>query len=275
VAGHQIVDGGQGSDHSPGDGRVAGLATVGVDPHDVVREIRQSPHLVTEQGGVAPFPPVGANDHRCAAGDAPLSPPVKKGLQRLPQPGPAAPVRYRGFRRPQRQARVAKAKLAGDPGQPGADREDLGRPGGHPDSRVGEPDQPLGVGRHRAADVEQEDEPAVLEPPALAREVTRLAPVAQHRAHGPGDVGALPSARDVAGGAAAGHPRSQHRDHPVHLVAFPAGELGQVTVPEHVSVGRRDRQHVTVGSVVRAGLGAAVGRHRPRGPGVGGLVAQR
>jgi hypothetical protein len=96
---------------------------------------------------------------------------------------------------------------------------------------MGEPGQPLGVGRHRAADVEQEDEPAVLEPPSLARQITRLSPVAQHRANRPGDVGAVSAARYVAGGTAPGHQRAQHRDHAVHLVAFPAGQLGHVTVP--------------------------------------------
>jgi hypothetical protein len=74
VAGDQIIDGGQGSDHPAGDGRIAGLAAVGVDPHDVMGQIRQPPHLVTKEGGIAPFPPVRGDDHRCAAGDAPLSP---------------------------------------------------------------------------------------------------------------------------------------------------------------------------------------------------------
>ena len=90
-------------------------------------------HLRAEQARVAALPAVGRDHHDRAAGRAALPPAVQELPQQLAQPGAAAPVRDRGGDGGQRRRPGPRlAQLAGDPGQPGAEREHLGagRPGG-------------------------------------------------------------------------------------------------------------------------------------------------
>ena len=92
-----------------------------------VRQPPQPRHLLGEQVGAAALPAVAAHDDDRPARRAALSPPVEERLEHLAQPGAARPVRDRRAARGQRLVGVALPHLAGDPGQPRADREHLGR----------------------------------------------------------------------------------------------------------------------------------------------------
>src|SRR5829696_14851 len=148
VAGEQPVEVGQRGEDARLDRLVAGAPGMRVEPEDAVGEPRQPPQLLTEQRGVAALPAVRTHHHDRPPRHAPLAPAVQEDLDGLTQPGAARPVRHRARRRGQRLLRVALPQLPADPGEPGADREHLGRhPTGH---RVGEPQQRIGVRAHRA-----------------------------------------------------------------------------------------------------------------------------
>jgi len=115
---------------------------------------------------------------------------------------------------------------------------------------VSEAQQRVGVGRHRAADVEQEHQAARLVTSVVVHQASRLAAVAQHGAHGSADVDALPTAGATAQGAPAPHPGRQQGDHPVDLVALEAVQGGDVAVAQHLGGGGRNRQRVVPGGHV-------------------------
>ena len=97
------------------------------------------------------------DDDDGAAGGAALAPAVEERLEHLAEPGAAATSRGSAAPRGgQRPVGVAQPHLAGHPGQPGADREHLGRgrPGAH--RGVREAQERVGVGAHRPRDVDQQ-----------------------------------------------------------------------------------------------------------------------
>ena len=181
----EVVNVRQRRHHSGGHRCVAGLPAVRVDPDHAVRQPVQPLHLATEQVGVAPLPAVRRDDDDGTAGDAALAPPVEEGLEQLAEPGAAAPVGHRCRRPPAAPPSGSRSlHLAGDAGQPGADREDLG-PGSPPRRGVREPQVGVGVGLHRPADVDDQHEPARPHAALPVLEPHRFAAATQHRAHGP------------------------------------------------------------------------------------------
>src|SRR4051794_2921821 len=85
---YQGVNERQGRDDSALHRRIPGFALVRVDPHDLVGEPVQAPHLLTEVHAVAAFPAVAEDDDHGSTGDAALAPAVKERLESLAEPGP-------------------------------------------------------------------------------------------------------------------------------------------------------------------------------------------
>ncbi len=221
-------------------------------------------HLLTEQAASPRSQPSLAIDHDRAPGHAALAPDVEEGPQRVAEAGAAAPVRDGVAGGAQRQAGVAQPQLPGHPGEPGAEGEHLGRGGRRADGRMAEAQQRVGVGRHRPAHVEQQDEPARLLPAPGPAQRAGLAAVLEQLPDGAPHVHPVGAARAAAQRAAGADPRGEQRDQSVHLLAFLAGQLGEVAVAQDLGLARGGAQHVVVGLVL---AGAGVARARARRPG--------
>ncbi len=114
---------------------------------------------------------------------------------------------------------------------------------------VREPQQPVGVGDHRAADVEQQHEPPRFRALLGPLERGQLAAVGAASGARCGTGRCRRAARAAAAGAAVRHPRREQRDHPGDLLALGVGERGEVVVAQLLAV---------------AGRSAAARRHRRR-----------
>lgn len=112
--------------------------------------------MITEQGGITTFPAVaGDDDHRTAPRTS-TSPSTDEGLDYLAQPGAARPIGHDAPRRSYRHFGLANPQGWGDPGQSGAEGEDLDLSGEGGDHPMSEPEQGVGVRLHGPGNVEQE-----------------------------------------------------------------------------------------------------------------------
>ena len=170
MPGHHRVEMGQAGQDAGLDRSVPRLASMRVGPDDRVREQPELPQLVAEEAASPRSQPslaittiaLRANPRRphrlrkAAITSPSRVPPDQSGTSR-----PAAASASSGCRRRERR---------GDPGEPGADREDLDLAGQRPHDPVGQPEQGVGVGLHRAGDVDQQhDPPGAYAGPAAAQ----------------------------------------------------------------------------------------------------------
>ena len=121
----------------------------------------------------------------------------------------------------QRRVRIAMAQRPGHPGQPGADREHLGRRRPAPHRGVPEAQQRVGVRRHRPGHVEQQHEPCAAS--AAAGAGAAAGPARRRRAASAAPSGAASTSPAARRPAAAGPRRGadgEHRDHPPDVVAL-------------------------------------------------------
>ena len=235
VALDEAVDERQGGRHAPGQRRVAGRDLQRVDPDDAVGDAVQALHRLGEVVRIAAVPAVGEDHDDGAAGHAAHAPLLVEAAQPVAEPGAARPVDDPLGRLAERHVGVARAELAGDAGEAGAEGERLDPPAPG-DGCLDEPQQRPGVRLHRAADVEQQHEAAVARrrPPEVA--VDRLALGAQRGADRAPQVGAGRAPRRRA------HPqRAARRADEPHARHQPVGlgELGvvvgrEVLVPQHL-----------------------------------------
>src|SRR3954469_17789002 len=149
VPGDEVVHVGQRGDDAALHRTVPRLAPVRVHPDHTMRKPVQPRHLLGQQTGPAPLPPVAEEDDDGTARRAARPPAVEERLEYLAQPGAARPVGDLLPRVPQRDLRVPATQRRGDPRQPGADGEDLGGAGRAADQDVREPQQRVGIGGHR------------------------------------------------------------------------------------------------------------------------------
>ena len=134
----------------------------------------QALHLLAEYRRVAPIPSVGEHHHDRAARHAALAPLVVERSETVTEAGAAPVVGDPLGRSRQRLIGVARRELAGEPGEPGAERErlDLLAAG---DCGVHEADQGSCIRLHRSTHVEQQHQPAGAQTGALIVPTNRFA----------------------------------------------------------------------------------------------------
>src|SRR5680860_1350177 len=238
VTGHEVVnvrdDGGDSGLHRP----VPVLAAVRVQPDQAVGQPGQALRLLAEQRGVAPLPAVRADDEDGAARHPPLPPPVGERAQHLAEAGPSGPVRHLLPRQAKGRVRVTgPAQGRCQPGQAGADAEHLDPVavrdrGAH--QQVAQPEQGIGVRRHRAGDVdEQHDAARSRRPPPPAQRADLPSP-AQLLTHGRAGVEVTPPGTATPSGPALRQMHLESREEARQLGALGRGQVRDVTVPQHL-----------------------------------------
>src|SRR4051794_31933775 len=241
VAGDELVAVRQRGGDAALHGLVARLAAVGVDPHHAVRQPLHPLHLLSQLGGVAAFPTVAEDNDDRAAGHSPGAPPVQEGLQGLPQPGAAGPVRHLLAGADERAVGIAGAQGEGDAGQSGAEREGLdatavarGR-----DHQVGEPQQRVRVGAHRGGHVDQQHDPPRRRTPPAVLDPSRLTHLPQRRTQSAVDVDLSPPPGRTPVCPASRQPGPQPTDQQVEQGLLVRAEPTHVTVLQHLALAGR------------------------------------
>jgi len=254
--------------HPAGERLVARVGLERVEPHEVdatcgttepsrARAGRGSPRSQPSESTatIAPRPTRRPCSRLSSASASPI---------RVP---PDQVARRRG-RAGQRGLGVAAAKLAGDARQLRAEREGL-HAAARDDRGVHVVQEHPRVGRHRARDVDDQDERALALAGRVPAAVHRLAAVAQRGAHGAAVVGAPagPAARAQAA-AAARRPAAREADEqPPGGGTLGVGHLGEVALAQQLDLapGRRARDGRARRALV-AGAGDAGRAGRPSVP---------
>ncbi len=238
-----------------------GIAALRVDPHDCEGLTGEPRHLAIDELGVAALPAVrGDHDHRPARQRAP-PPLVVVGLERRADPRSTGPVLDPLGRAGERRVRIARAELRGHPGQPGPERERLDAPAGAPRRVQVEEERPR-VRRHRARDVEDQDELARrLHAPAEGP-LERLAAGRERCAHEPTDVERAAAGVRPQPARAPSRPRSGDRlDQLARALELLGGHAREVAVAQELVRRPPGRLEPVPGA-----LGARAGRDPPVRP---------
>ena len=159
-----------------------GRATLTSSPADVERYDQVfTSWFNAEQLWTLALPTVGEDNHHRTPSHAPTPPAIEEDGDGLAEPRPAGPVRHGLPGRHERPVRVAFAQRAGHVGEPRAHGEHLDRAprSGRLHEGVGQPQQAVGVGAHRARDVDEQDDPARARAPGAVMDAPRLAHAAQ------------------------------------------------------------------------------------------------
>src|SRR5262249_50937791 len=214
VPGDKAVDVWERGDHAAGDRLISELALMRVHPDHRVREPGETRYLRAEQCRVAALPAVRAEHDDRATCDTALPPLVQERLERVAEPGAAAPVGYGRGGAPQSDVRVASTQSPGYWVEPGAQRAYLGVQRRHAHRSVREPQHRIRIRLHRATHVGEHDQPPRLAPPGPVREAGRFAALAQHAAHRPLQVDPAVPRPAIPPGTAAAPARRPHGARP-------------------------------------------------------------
>ena len=281
VPGDEVVDVRQRRDDPALHRLVARLAAVRVDPDHPVGQPAQPPHLLAEQRRASPRSQPSLKITTTAPRATPRCPQrSRNALSASPEPGAAGPVRAPA-RRPPRSARSGSrcAQRPGDPGQPGADvnTSTRARPARRRDLGVGEPQQRVGVRRHRAGDVDEQHHPPR---PGAARGGSRSGPGSPTRRSSSRRVRRASSSprragrrrRDRRRGSRTSSAASSRRI----WARSAAVEVGDVAVPQHLGrAGRGPQRSASSSSSAARCRRRLVGAAAATGDGAAALVRVR
>ncbi len=232
------------------------LPRCGFDPDHAVGEGGQPPHLLAEQLRALALPTVGEDNDDGASGHAPPTPAVEEGADGLAEPGPARPVRHGLPGRHECPVRVALAQCAGHVSEARAHGEHLDRAPrpGRLDEGVGEPQQAVGVGAHRARDVDEQHDPARAGAPGAvvdSRPARPCGAAAPRSVAGPSTAPRRDrTCRRARRRGVSGWRRPKRRPAPPLLDA----QAGEVTVPQDLLAARTCVDHILAGLLARTTL---------------------
>ena len=146
---------------------------VGVEPHDTMREAREPRHLLSKDLRIVHLQSIRADNHRRPSSKAAVSMHIEEALEGLANACAAVPIEHLACGSRKCLVWNALGQGAGNAGQ--ARRKAKGFPaplGAH--SGVREEQKRPGVRRHRAGNIEQEDDPAGIVAPSPPRSVQWL-----------------------------------------------------------------------------------------------------